>query len=338
LLNTLNENFKSGNIQRVDSLEIGTISGIEHTEEIYKKAIPQFINQNLIRNRRLRVVMDCSYGPVGKISPEILSNLNTDVIALNTTSQNFTAETFPNLDSMRRVVSIIRAAEADLGVIYDADGSRALIFDDTGNLVSSEELGMLFLTYEPALKKTHNSGGAIVASSTVSMVMEQFLESIGIRISRVSNMPGAISRRLREDRGIFGISDTLKFYFPQYGPYSDATYTLMKIIEIIAEQQVSLSSLVRSFPRPIRASKTISGVLTTQKKYGLENLAATSGFVVQDTMDGLKIAKAGAEHTWVLVIPSLHSSVTELISEADERANADEMIRAVELLVKKIVE
>jgi mannose-1-phosphate guanylyltransferase/phosphomannomutase len=329
---SINEVFKNDKIERVAPIKIGSISDIPHTHDIYKKAIPQFINRKLFQQKPLRVVLDCSYGPTGITAPSILSDLNVDVIAINS-YQRESDHVFPNMQSIKSAVQIVRAAQADLGVVLDSDGSRSLYIDDTGTILSFEDLMMLFISYEDFVKKA--KGGPIVFSKSASRVLGTFVTNKGYKALNSDNFPGEMARSLREERACLGGADTLKFYFPQYGPFSDATFTTLKILEILAANHVPLSALIKPFPRMIHAykSKPIQAENLQKLTYAIKaKLHDAVDLDFQDIILGTKILYK--DLGWVTISPSIQSATVEMIAESfDDPANSEKLIEKTEKLI-----
>ena len=46
---------------------------IPQTEDIYIKSLQQFVDKKKIRKAKLKIVVDCSYGPTGKITPLLIA-------------------------------------------------------------------------------------------------------------------------------------------------------------------------------------------------------------------------------------------------------------------------
>jgi phosphomannomutase len=327
---TIQETVHARDFDRVAPLRIGGISSIVHATEIYGKALIQMINRDIIWKKRPCVVLDCSYGPAGAVSPELLAGLNVDVVAINTMPQSFTTTVYPNPESVSKVVAITRAARADVGAAFDGDGSRPLLFDENGVLIQPEELMMLILQYDAGMRRHHHTGANVVVSSSVSKILDNFAGGLGLHIVRIQNDPGAISRALREERAIFGAADSYKYYFPQFGPFSDATFTLLKIIEIIAEQNVPLSSLIRSFPRPIRASKSLAREFPIDIKEVFGRVLDPHDFIIQQAIIGIKVVRLTGNPGWVSVMPSFTARSIELTAEAENRQMADDLLKEVE--------
>jgi len=332
-LESVNEYFKNNKIKRANPLNVGAISDIPHTQDIYKKAIPQFIDRNLLKSKNLVVVVDCSYGPSSIVVPSILTELRNDCIAINAYENDQKAnEMFPNLRSIKDVVNIVKASHADMGIVLDSDGSRALYIDETGTILTYEELMMFFLKYDKDLSSV-SSGSTIIISRSSSKVLEQFAVDLkDLKIIKSKNYPGEISRALREERAILGGSDTYKFYFPKYGPFSDATFTTLKILEILATQELPLSVLIRSFPRNLHAYKTIPiseenlyPFISKLKDYiRKKDIESDEKIDFQDLLIGIKIIVK--DMGWVIISPSVHVNTIELTAEGSNTQNSEELI------------
>ncbi len=340
-LESVNEYFKNNKIDRVRPSKVGTLTNIPATQDIYKKTIPKFIDRSLFRDQKLQIVVDCSYGPTSVTIPTILSDLNIDVIAINSyESDRNTTEPFPNLRSIKNAVNIVKASNADLGVVLDADGSRALFINDQGTILNYEELMMFFIHYDQEIK--NSKGKPVITSESASRVLTKYVENENFKIFRSENFPGEISRSLREERAVFGGADTFKFYFDQYGPFSDATFTTLKILEVLAKHKLPLSSLVRTFPRTILAYKTIPvqpEVLNTfnTKIKSIVKQEDENQIDYQDLILGIKLIKKGTG--WVIITPSLQSNNIELTAEPSEEGNSkmsEDLIRLAEDYIDRL--
>ncbi|MBD3196188.1 MAG: hypothetical protein GF317_14115, partial [Candidatus Lokiarchaeota archaeon] len=244
----------SEKIRRVEPNKIGRLTAIPQTEDIYIKSLQQFVSKKEIAEQNLKIVVDCSYGPTGKITPLLLNDLGVEAIALNTHYRQ-RGNPVPNIRTIRNTADIVKASNSHLGVCYDVDGSRVLIIDENGLEVSFEDLFMLFVSYE---KRIQNSkGNPIITTNSVSSVVQEFIEDNGFPVKQVENFPGELSRQIRQQRACFAASDTLKFYFPQFAPISDGNFILLKTLEIMTQENDLLSSLTRGFPKGIKINKTI---------------------------------------------------------------------------------
>ena len=131
------------------------------------------------------------------------------------------------------------------GVILDGDGSRALFVDDQGNLLTYEDLMMLFISYEETIKKA--KGATIITSESSSQVLDDFVVKKGYTTFKSTNYPGEISRLLHEERAASAVLIHSNFISRITDHLRDATFTVLKVLEVLAKQNAPLSQLVRSF-------------------------------------------------------------------------------------------
>jgi phosphomannomutase len=119
-------------VRRVEPSKIGQITAIPQTQDVYIKSLEQFVNAKEIKTAALKIVIDCSYGPTGKITPLLLNDIGIEVIALNTHYRERSKVPVPSINTIRNTADIVKASNSHLGVCFDVDGSRILILDENG--------------------------------------------------------------------------------------------------------------------------------------------------------------------------------------------------------------
>jgi len=245
------------NVRRAESINIGKISSIPHTVDIYMKALPQFVNKAKISDANLKIVVDCSFGPTGQIAPNLLSSLDVNIVALNTFHQEKKVKaSVPNIKTIRSCADIVRASHSDLGICFSSDGQRFILVDENGIEIDFEDLFMLFVTYDDKIQDSKPN--SVIVSETSSKVLDDYVNGQGFDLIKKKSKPGIISRSIREARACFAAADSNEFYFPYFGPISDGTLTLIKLLDIMASRESLLSDLTRNFPKTNKISKKIS--------------------------------------------------------------------------------
>ncbi len=318
------------NIRRAEPINIGKISSIPHTVDIYMKALPQFVNKVKISDANLKVVVDCSFGPTGQIAPNLLSSLDVDVVALNTFHQEKKVKaSVPNINTIRNCADIVRASHSDLGICFSSNGQRFIIVDESGIEINFEDLFMLFITFDEKIQESKPN--SVIVSETSSKVLDDYVNGQGFDLIKKKSKPGIISRSIREARACFAASDSFEFYFPYFGPISDGTLTLIKLLDIMASRESLLSDLTRNLPKTNKISKKISvdskfidnfHEFITQKieQYNLEYI---------DIINEVKIIKDDVNITVKLSL----SRDAVIISAEDEKKNVDEKIKELEKIL-----
>ena len=320
-------------VRRVEPSKIGQITAIPQTQDVYVKSLQQFVDNKAIRNENLKVVIDCSYGPTGKITPLLLNDIGTEFIALNTHYRERSEIPVPSINSIRNTADIVKASNSQLGVCFDVDGSRILILDENGLEISFEDLLMLFVTYEDRIKKSISN--TIVTTPSISPIVIKYIEDAGHPVKQYENYPGEISRQVREQRACFGAADTLKFYFPQYAPFSDGNFILLKLLEIMTKENDLLSALIRGFPKGIKVNKSIPvpPKIIENIHNKLIEFAEMHKLRYHDIINELKILEEDANMT---IKVALNRDSILLSSEAKDPKKSKEMIETISHLISDL--
>lgn len=327
-------NYPEG-IRRVNPNNIGQITAIPQTEEVYIKSLQQFVNKKKIKEANLKIVVDCSYGPNGKVTPILLNDIGVEVIALNTHYRQRSSIPVPSINTIRNCADIVKASNSHLGVSFDVDGSRILVIDESGLEVNFEDLLMLFISYDKRI--LNSKANTIITTPTISSTVKEFISESGYPLKEIHNHPGEISRQIREERACFAAADTLKFYFPQFAPFSDGNFILLKILEIMTSQEDLLSSLTRGFPKGIKANKsiTVSPEIIANFHNSLRKTIEENGYEYHDIINEMKIIDEKKNISTQIKI-SLYRNAILLSAESDDVKAAKEMLKNLENLILKI--
>ncbi|MFX1278750.1 MAG: hypothetical protein ACFFA3_04985 [Promethearchaeota archaeon] len=320
-------------VRRVDPNEIGQITTIYQTSDIYIKSLQQFVDKKKIKKANLKIVVDCSYGPTGKITPLLINEIGVEVIALNTHYRERSSSPVPSINTIRNTADIVKASNSHLGVCFDVDGSRILVVDENGLEICFEDLLMLFVSFD---KRIQNSrANTIITTPSIPPVVKDFIENGGFPIKQVENYPGEISRQIREERACFAAADTLKFYFPEWAPFSDGNFILLKILDIMTNQDDLLSSLTKGFPKGTKINKTvpISQDLLDNIHNRLREAAEESGYRYHDIINELKVID---NNGYALIKVALHRNAILLSAESVHKEEAQKMIDKLEKIILKL--
>jgi len=319
-------------VRRVNPSDIGQITAIPQTQDVYIKSLEQFVDKKKIREANLKIVIDCSFGPTGRISPILFNEIGVEVIALNTHYRQKSKIPVPSINTIRNTADIVKASNSHLGICFDVDGSRCLVIDENGIEINFEDLLMFFILYDEHIQKSKSN--TIITTNSISSVVKKFIIESGFPLKQVENLPGEISRQIREERACFGAADTLKFYFPQFFPFSDGNFILLKILEIMTMQKDLISSLIRGFPKGIKVNRTIpiSPDLVPVIHNRLREVIADHKFKYLDIINELKIID---DDVYTDIKVALYRNAILLSSESQ---NKDKARKAIDKLAKIITE
>ncbi|MFX1299060.1 MAG: hypothetical protein ACFFD2_29900, partial [Promethearchaeota archaeon] len=86
--------------------EIGNLLQTIELNELYERAITQFVNTSLIKDAGLQIVADCSNGPIGSVVPSILNRVGIEIVALNAYESSMLKRR-PTLNSLKKLSNVI---------------------------------------------------------------------------------------------------------------------------------------------------------------------------------------------------------------------------------------
>jgi phosphomannomutase len=288
-------------IRRVDPRRIGRIIAIPQTQDVYIKSLEQFVNKKQIKDANIKIVVDCSFSPTGKITPLLFNEVGVEVIALNTHYRERSIVPVPSINTIKNTADIVKASNSHLGVCFDVDGSRILVVDENGLEISFEDLLMFFIAYDQRIKNSKNS--PVITTHSVSPVVKNFIEESGHPIA----------------------ADSLKYYFPNYSPFSDGNYILLKILEIMSVQKDLISSLTKGFPKGIKINKSIpvsAEVIETIHNRLIE-FVDEHDLKYQDIINELKIIDDGV---YVNIKVALNRNAILLSAESENKSKSEKVI------------
>lgn len=279
-------------IRRVSPTEVGWL-GVAEAMSIYDRALAGFFanKSEVLKEAKLRVVIDCGCGPASLIVPDLLNELNCDVITLNAHRPKQPVN-FPNPESLFRLREIVRTTGADLGIALDAEARHSIIVDSQGRIRTAEETASVILhsRYEP------NPNAIVIIGETVN---PSVYDNLDIKIVfSPHGEPGGSARLIMQHRAIFGFNDTGLYFLPVFSPGSDAIVASITVLAQMATEAIKSTDLYQKhqiFPqRQAEVTFPLNKMLSFFRFF-LNN--PPSGYFAIDTFIGIKLITANNE--WI---------------------------------------
>jgi phosphoglucosamine mutase len=170
----------------------------------------------------LSVVLDCGNGAGSVITPALLGEMGVEVLPLNcNTAGRFARPSEPSGDALGFVGEMVRAQEADCGIVHDGDADRMMAFDGKGRFIDGDRLLVLFARYLGARR--------VVTTLDASMVIDGVAE-----VQRTPVGDTYVSTRLREG-GDFGGEPSGAWIFPGHSLCPDGIYAAALFCELVSK-------------------------------------------------------------------------------------------------------
>jgi phosphomannomutase len=290
------------------------------------------LRPEIIRKRRLRVVVDCVNASGGTVVPELLRELGCDVIELHCDVSGIFAHTpEPIPENLGDLSARVKAEKADVGLAIDPDSDRLVVIDERGEPIGEEYTVTtavdLVLRRE---KERGTSGHSVVVNLSTTRAVEDVAKRYGASCLRTPVGEINVAKRMVESGSVIGGEGSGGVIYPAVHAGRDALVGVGLILQAIAEHAGPTSSWRASLPQyAISKGKVDVGKLDARKR--LSAIAAevgSSGRV--NTDDGLKI---DLPDSWVHLRLSNTEPIIRIIAEAPDSAQADQLVQRYTALI-----
>ncbi len=274
-------------------------AGVEK-KDVEKDYIKKLL-ESISLKKPLKIVADCGNGTARDLPEKIFRKLGCDVETIfmeaDDNYPNHIADPYKkeNMQDLKRKVLEVGA---DLGIGYDGDGDRAGFIDEKGNMISGDDLLMIFT--KDAFKRKK---GPVVADARVSMALLDEVKKEGQEVSLTVSYHGAVLDKILEKDAVFGGETTSHFYFPLDSYLTDdAIFASLKMAQIVSEID-DFPAYVEDLPRYATGEEIFIEFPDTEKYQAVEKfteMVKEKGHDVND-VDGSRI---NFDNGWGIVRPS----------------------------------
>jgi phosphomannomutase/phosphoglucomutase len=198
--------------------------------------------------RPLKVVIDAGSGVGGPVAPPLFRRLGCQVWEI-------ACEPDPNFpfhhpdptvpENLAMLIDKVKQENADLGIAYDGDADRIGAVDEKGNILWGDELLVLFS--RDVLKRNPN---AIVISEVKcsQRLYDDIVQNGGQAIMWKAGH-SLLKAKMKETQALLaGEMSGHMFFKERYFGYDDAIYASLRLLEILANAEEPLSSLLADLP------------------------------------------------------------------------------------------
>jgi mannose-1-phosphate guanylyltransferase / phosphomannomutase len=333
--------FLREDFRRVFPGEIGDIVFPPRHLEAYSVAMESVVDVERIQQAGFKVVLDYAYGALSFVMPNVLSRLGADVLAVNPYASTSGAMSWDREEHASYVARLVRASGAHLGAVIDPDGEHLVLVDDTGRTLDDTEALLAFVTLMvgrpgsgdgAAARGVDERAIAVPLSATTQVdviAAEQGVEVVRTKLSNAALMAAAARQKVG-----FAASNDGGFILPPFMPAFDAAAALVKLLELLARDEIALSKVVGELP-PVHVVRETVVTPWEQKGAVMRSLVELSKDREVELVDGVRVRH---DDGWALALPDPEEPVTHIWAEgpsdAAARRLAQEYARRIRQLLR----
>jgi len=311
--------------------DIGDIVFPPRAVEFYTAGLERSIDVARLRERAFKVVLDYSYGSSSLVMPNVLAKIGAEVLAVNPFASTASASAAVEDSTARaqRIADLVKSSRSQLGLVVDPDGETATIIDDEGRVLSDEQALLALVS----LVTQRSVGARVGLPVSVSREAERIArandaEIVWTKLSAAHLMEVAASGAVD-----FAASQEGGFIWPDFLPAYDATATLAKLLDLLAETGQTLSSVVKTLPTVHIAHEAVP---TAWERKGavMREMVERSQDRELLLVDGVKIMHPEA---WALVLPDPEDAITHVWAEANSDREAQQLAQEYARRIRNVL-
>ncbi|MEK9150932.1 MAG: hypothetical protein AAB411_02505 [Patescibacteria group bacterium] len=294
----------------------------------YLTVYADFLKKLIDPRRKIKAVFDCSNGAAGLIVKK-LKNKNLKLEIINEKPDGRFPAHGPNpmkKTALRDLRFAVRRRKADLGVIFDADGDRAIFIDNLGRVIDSDAIGYLLIRrLQP--KKT-------IIDPRAGWLLKKTPDKTTMIKSRVGHY--FIKKLMRETETELAIEKSGHYYFRVFGGYFDSgILATIQTINAVSRLPYSLADFVDLLPQYRR-----SGEINFKTKNAREVLKMIEKKYMKSAdkiskIDGLTMEfNPPAGEWWLNLRQSNTEPLIRLNIETTSKKSLDQKIKELRKLIK----
>ncbi len=220
--------------------ETGRVHPMADASERYgrflKRALPDGFG---LRGRK--IVLDASNGATYQVAPRLFSDLGAEVEALFVHPDGKNINDGCGSQHPGPLIERVKATGAGIGLAFDGDGDRLIAVDETGRVVSGDQI----LAICAGLMKAK---GTLRNNTVVSTVMSNIGLGLALKEMGIAHLTADVGDRyvvemMRSSGAVIGGEDSGHMIFLNHHTTGDGILTALKLVEAMAMTGKSLSRL-----------------------------------------------------------------------------------------------
>lgn len=304
-----------------------TLGKVEY-RNLTQEYIDYTVNKVKLGNRKLKVAVDCGSGSGSLYAKEVYTRMGLDVLMVaDTPDGNFPVH-HPDPTQEKYMLDFekfIVQNNCDIGIAFDGDADRVIVFDEKGKIYYGDEFMMI--VWRDLMPKYPGSEGILDVKCTQALYEE--IEKLGGKPEFCKVGSSLIKAEVRAKNLIFAGEYAGHIYFndEHYG-YDDAIYAGARMLRILSNTDKKMSEMLDGATKYEGSPEVIYPVTDETKLQIVEkvkNKFIADGYKVID-IDGARVLFGDG---WGLIRASNTGPNLTLKSEATSKERCEEILNKI---------
>jgi phosphoglucosamine mutase len=193
----------------------------------------------------LKVVVDCANGAAYKVAPQVLWEMEADVIPIGVSPDGRNINAGYGATAPENLQKAVVEHGADVGIALDGDADRLIMVDETGAKIDGDQLmgALTLFLHEKGLLK----GGGLVATVMSNLGLERMLESKGLTLVRANVGDRYVRQAMNEGGYNIGGEQSGHIIMSDHSTTGDGLLAALQILSIIKNSGQKASEVLNVF-------------------------------------------------------------------------------------------
>lgn len=310
------------------NFETSETPGKVEYRNLTQEYIDYTVNKVKLGNRKLKVAVDCGSGSASLYAKEVYTKMGLEVLMVaDTPDGNFPVH-HPDPTQEKYMLDFekfIVQNNCDIGIAFDGDADRVIVFDEKGKIYYGDEFMMI--VWRDLMPKYPGSEGILDVKCTQALYEE--IEKLGGKPEFCKVGSSLIKAEVRAKNLIFAGEYAGHIYFndEHYG-YDDAIYAGARMLRILSNTDKKMSEMLDGATKYEGSPEVIYPVTDETKLQIVEkvkNKFIADGYKVID-IDGARVLFGDG---WGLIRASNTGPNLTLKSEATSKERCEEILNKI---------
>lgn len=310
------------------NFETSETPGKVEYRNLTQEYIDYTVNKVKLGNRKLKVAVDCGSGSGSLYAKEVYTKMGLEVLMVaDTPDGNFPVH-HPDPTQEKYMLDFekfIVQNNCDIGIAFDGDADRVIVFDEKGKIYYGDEFMMI--VWRDLMPKYPSSEGILDVKCTQALYEE--IEKLGGKPEFCKVGSSLIKAEVRAKNLIFAGEYAGHIYFndEHYG-YDDAIYAGARMLRILSNTNKKMSEMLDGATKYEGSPEVIYPVTDETKLQIVEkvkNKFIADGYKVID-IDGARVLFGDG---WGLIRASNTGPNLTLKSEATSKERCEEILNKI---------
>lgn len=252
-------------IANIDDLElrpIGTAVGRHYMDENGAREYKDYLKSTIkIDLTGLKIAMDCGNGALYKIGPELIRELNGEVIVVNNNPDGMNINANCGSTNPEIIQKLVIDEKADIGISFDGDADRIIAVDNKGVLLDGDHILAICGTHLKQMGKLRKN--VVVGTSMTNMGLDIYLRENGMDIVKTDVGDRYILEEMLKSDYVLGGEQSGHIIFLDYNTTGDGLATGLHLLEVMLATKKSMSelnNLMTNYPQILLNAKVDSSL------------------------------------------------------------------------------